>query len=179
MKRETTTSRTGGAAGGRVSIRPARSGDAPQLARLAGELGYPTEADEMRLRLQKIASRTDHAVFVAERGAPAPGQPSPSNGGAGEDILGWVHVAREMLLESGETAEILGLVVDGSSRRGGVGRRLVTAAEDWGRALSLRQIVVRSNVTREEAHRFYPALGYLLAKTQRKYAKELRDPSTA
>ena len=159
--------------GDRISIRPACSDDVRQLVRLAGELGYPTETDEMRLRLEKITSRTDHAVFVAERRAPAPGRPGSSNGRGGEGILGWVHVAREISLEAGETAEILGLVVDRGARRAGVGRRLVTAAEEWGRALALRRIVVRSAVTREEAHRFYPALGYLLAKTQRKYVKAL------
>lgn len=176
MNREKAASRTGGANAGRVCIRPACRDDVRQLVRLAGELGYPTGTDEMRLRLEAITSRSDHAVFVAERRAPAPGRPGSSNGRGGEGILGWVHVAREISLEAGETAEILGLVVDGGARRAGVGRQLVTAAEDWGRALALRRIVVRSAVTREEAHRFYPALGYLLAKTQRKYVKALGGP---
>lgn len=175
MNQATTASRESG----RVWIRPARADDAPQLARLAGELGYPTEADEMRLRLEKITPRADHAVFVAERRTAASEQPGCSSDSSDGPLLGWIHVAREIMLESGENAEILGLVVDGRARRDGVGRRLVAVAEEWGRARGLRQIVVRSAVTRDEAHWFYPALGYLLVKTQRKYVKKLHAPSTA
>jgi hypothetical protein len=34
---------------------------------------------------------------------------------------------------------------------------------------------VRSNALRQEAHAFYPALGYALAKTQRVYRKALGE----
>lgn len=132
MNQVTTTPR----AGGRVSIRAARSDDAPQLARLAGELGYPTEADEMRLRLEAITLRSDHAVFVAEHGAPAPGRPSFSTGRSRGPLLGWIHVARGISLESGETAEILGLVVDRGARRDGVGRRSLA----WPRSGAARSL---------------------------------------
>ncbi len=144
-----------------IRVRPARDEDAPELARLSGELGYPAEAAEMLRRLAVIAGRADHAVFVAE-------------GERGEGrILGWIHVGYGVQLEAGESAEILGLVVDPGVRRSGAGRRLVAAAEAWGRALGLVHMVVRSNAVREESHRFYPAIGYELAKTQRVYRKRL------
>lgn len=164
------TSPTGDADLGRISIRRARADDAPELARLAGELGYPSAADQMRRRLQTIEARADHAVFAAERGAGAPGACA---GRAAAALLGWIHVASRILLESGEFAEILGLVVVGGARREGVGRRLVVAAEQWGRALALQRIVVRSNAVRTESHEFYPALDYALAKSQRVYVKQL------
>jgi hypothetical protein len=44
-------------------IRAARSDDADALARLAGELGYPSTADDMRSRMR--LSNND-AVLVAE-----------------------------------------------------------------------------------------------------------------
>lgn len=144
-----------------IRVRPARDADAEELARLSGELGYPVEAAEMRQRLAALEARADHAVFVAERERPD------------EGMLGWIHVGCVILLESGESAEILGLVVDPGSRRSGTGRKLVAAAEAWGRARGLARIVVRSNAVREESHRFYPAIGYSLAKTQRVYTKPL------
>lgn len=159
-KHEAMTPSSGNADVGRISIRRARVDDAPQLARLSRELGYPSADEQMRRRLETIGARADHVVLTAERGREAP-------------ILGWIHAARTILLESGECAQILGLVVDGTARRGGLGRRLVTGAEQWTRALGLRRIVVRSNVAREASHLFYPALGYGLAKTQRVYAKQL------
>ena len=149
-----------------MRIRAAREADAPELARLSAQLGYPSGAAAMRERLARIGARADHAVFVAEPlEAPA--------GNASAALLGWVHVGGGIWLESGESAEILGLVVGAAARRGGVGRRLVAAAEQWSRAAGLARIVVRSNAVRPEAHAFYPKLEYALAKTQRVYVKSL------
>lgn len=146
-----------------MCIRAAREADAPALARLSEALGYPAEAEQMRRRVLLIGARTDHAVFVAQRAA-----------GAGAPVLlGWIHVAGRFSMEAGESAEILGLVIAAEVRRQGVGRRLVAAAEQWSRAAGLPRIVVRSNDRRTEAHSFYPALDYHLAKMQRVYVKRL------
>lgn len=173
MTHEAVPSRTGETAQERIFIRPARADDAPELARLAQELGYPTGAGEMHRRLGIIAGHADHAVFVAERDDRATEGKRAAAEASNRRILGWIHVARRLLLESGESAEILGLIVDRRARRLGIGRRLVEAAEPWSRARGLECIVVRSNVAREESHRFYPALDFALAKTQRVYVKPL------
>ena len=141
-------------------LRTVAMADAAELARLSAQLGYPCAADAMRQRLERLAARTDHAVFVATTGE-------------GASLAGWVHVGAGLWLESGECAEILGLVVDAAARRSGVGRRLAAAAERWSRAAGFEQIVVRSNAVRPEAHAFYPSLGYALQKTQRVYGKAL------
>lgn len=140
------------------SIRRADPHDAAELARLAAELGYEASVEEVQARLRLLAGE-EHAAFVADA--------------AGAPLLGWIHVARRVTLESGECAEILGLVVAGTARRAGVGKRLVMAAEAWGRDRGLERIVVRSNITRTESHEFYPALEYVLAKSQRVYTKRL------
>ena len=140
------------------SIRPADPHDAAELARLAAELGYPASAEAMRLRLQRLEGRDDAVLVAAAADAP---------------LLGWIHVGRRIALESGEGAEILGLVVGAAARRLGVGKQLVTAAEAWSRDRGLDRIVVRSNAARTESHRFYPALEYALAKSQHVYQKPL------
>ena len=141
-------------------LRTAAAADAAELARLSAQLGYPCDAATMRQRLERLAARADHAVFVASTGERA-------------SLAGWVHVGVGLWLESGECAEILGLVVDPAARRGGVGRRLAAAAERWSCAAGFERIVVRSNAVRPEAHAFYPSLGYALEKTQRVYGKAL------
>ena len=73
---------------------------------------------------------------------------------------GWIHAAEQDLVETERRCEILGLVVDGRRRRGGIGRRLVAEAERWAASRGLRQMSVRSNVVREESHPFYEAQGY-------------------
>lgn len=140
------------------SIRPADLHDAPELSRLAAELGYVASAEAMRQRLHWLEGRDDAVLVAAAAGAP---------------LLGWIHLGRRIALESGECAEILGLVVGATARRLGVGKRLVTAAEAWSRNRGLDRIVVRSNAARTESHRFYPALDYALAKSQHVYQKRL------
>ena len=141
-----------------LTIRPPAPGDAERLAALLSQLGYPSAPDAVRARLAALDGRADHVVSVAE------------DAGA---VLGWIHAGVQRTLESGERAEILGLVVDGRHRRGGVGRALVDAVERWAAARGLREIAVRSNVVRAESHPFYEGRGYARVKTQHVYLKAL------
>lgn len=146
-----------------VVIRPATAADAGQLAALSRELGYPVTMDEMGDRLADLLARDGDIVLVAEL---EPGR-----------VVGWVHGSEQRLLESARRCELLGLVVDAGVRGRGVGRRLVTAVEDWARARGLEQMAVRSNVTRTESHPFYEHLGYARVKTQHAYRKRLGPAS--
>jgi len=49
-----------------VNIRKAKKSDAVALARLSGELGYPTTTSEMESRFDKLFSKSDHDIYVAE-----------------------------------------------------------------------------------------------------------------
>ena len=141
-----------------MDIRPALVADAVSIARLATELGYPTSREQATSRLEVLASRDSHFIAVAELSS---------------RVVGWVAAERRVLLESGERAEIVGLVVEPESRRSGVGAALVRAAETWAIAQGLSAIGVRSNVVRTAAHPFYEKLGYVRTKTQHAYSKDL------
>ena len=82
-------------------------------------------------------------------------------------------VERHCSLESGEQAELAGLVVSSDARRLGVGRALVAAAEAWTRAAGFPTLRVRSNVLRAESHAFYRSVGFVPVKTQHTYEKSL------
>lgn len=139
------------------TIRRASLEDAAEVARLAGELGYPTEPDEMRRRLEGLLANPSHHVAVID--------------GDGDRLRGWVHVEHRLSVEDGDFAEIVGLVIHPSVRRTGMGRRLVRAAEDWASERGVRTITVRSNIARDASHPFYEALGYSRDKTQHVYSK--------
>ena len=139
-------------------IRGARLADAAEMARLAGELGYPASADAMAQRLAGLLPDAGQHIAVASDG---------------ERLLGWVHVQRGSTLDIGERAEIVGLVVDATARRHGLGRRLVAVAEGWTRAQGLASLLVRSNVARDVSHPFYQSIGFARIKTQHVYAKSL------
>ncbi len=142
-----------------LKIRRARVSDAPQLAALTGELGYPATAAQIRKRLQGIKPASQNAVFVADS----------AKGG----VIGWLHVSRDVLLESEIRAEVNGLVVAEGQRSLGAGARLLAAAEDWARKHGCKSMSVRSNVIRERAHKFYERNGYEHYKTQKSFRKPL------
>ena len=88
-------------------------------------------------------------------------------------LLGWIAAERRLILESGDIVEIVGLVVDTTQQRSGIGRALVVATEQWAASLGVSTLWVSSNVTRTASHPFYESLGYVRIKTQHAYAKTL------
>lgn len=138
--------------------RSARTEDARELARLAGQLGYPVDPHVMAARLMNLLTDPRQWIRVAD---------------ADGCLAGWITAERRLSLESGARVEITGLVVDGTKRRGGVGRTLVAAAEAWAAEQGGGIVTVRSNVAREASHPFYESQGYLRQKSQHVYVKLL------
>ena len=138
-------------------IRAAEARDADEISRLCAELGYPVPPEDIAARLARFENIAEKYVAVA----------TCSN----SSLLGWIAAEHRVLLESGDRIEIVGLVVDATARRQGIGRALVAAAESWARARGITTIFVRSSVTRDASHRFYENIGYERAKTQHAYTK--------
>jgi len=133
-----------------VRIRPPLPTDAPALAALAGELGYPTDPEALLGRLAAVHP-TDAAVIVSADANDVP--------------TGWCHVELHRSLVEPISAMILGLVVGEGHRSAGIGAALLAAAEAWGRARGCRRLVVATRITRERAHQFYAREGYEVSKT--------------
>jgi GNAT superfamily N-acetyltransferase len=142
-----------------VRIRRARISDAPQLAELSGQLGYPTTAAEITKRMRKLKPARQNALFVAET--------------AEAGVVGWAHVSVTHLVEVGTRAELNGLIVGEGQRSLGAGARLLEGAEDWARKQGCPSMSVRSNVIRGRAHKFYQRQGYEHYKTQKAFRKQL------
>src|SRR5271163_337281 len=113
---------------GAMKIRQANKADSPRLAELAGELGYPTTAREMKARLARLKPAPEHCVFVADQGGEA---------------IGWLHVSVARLLEEPLRAEVNGLIVSGKTRSQGAGALLLDAAESWSRRKKCISMSVR------------------------------------
>ncbi|MFT3897370.1 MAG: GNAT family N-acetyltransferase [Thermomonas sp.] len=140
-------------------IRVAATADAAEIARLSAQLGYPADIAVFAERLERMSRLPTHAVLVCE--------------GEGGHLAGFIGMEQRLMIESGDKAEVVGLVVDADARRSGVGRGLIAAAKAWTRARGLRELFLRSNIVRPEAHAFYPALGFERSKTQHVYRKAL------
>ena len=139
----------------KLNIRVAKKTDVVSLAKLSGELGYPTTLAEMESRFDKLSDKFDNVIYVAEL----------------DSIVGWIHVAVIQSLESNPFVEICGLVVAESYRGVGIGTRLVSMAESWAQEKGYKQIRVRTNILREDTRKFYKQVGFQSKKTQEVFDK--------
>ena len=142
-----------------IRIRSAIPDDADAIARLSGELGYPTTAPDARRRLFDIKTSTNHAVMVAE-----------DESGT---VVGWIHVFRSRRLGGEPFAELGGLVVTESLRGHGIGSRLVAEAEKWASEREIATLRIRTRTTRNDARLFYEDLDFVLTKTQVVFERQL------
>jgi GNAT superfamily N-acetyltransferase len=140
-----------------IDVRPARPDDAPAVAALLGELGYPTTPDLARERLASLTG-DENAVLLAVT--------------AGDEALGLISLHRMPVLHGGGVVAYITALVTASSARGrGVGRALLESAERWARAAGCRRLTVTSAERRSDAHAFYVACG--MPYTGRRFAKQL------
>jgi GNAT superfamily N-acetyltransferase len=127
-------------------IRSAQSEDVEALANLMAELGYPTSSEQMRRRFKAISYDPSNGTLVAEREG---------------KVLGMVGLRIERSYGSDDTYLQIRDFVVGSEHRGkGVGRTLISAAEDWARRRGARDVMLTTHKRRTDAHRFYRRMGY-------------------
>jgi RimJ/RimL family protein N-acetyltransferase len=137
-----------------VNVRRAEPGDAPALVALAAAVSaepegwligteWRTVGDERRY-IRAVRRHPDAAVLVAEEEG---------------EIVGRLSVARDPHPASAHVAD-LGLMVDASRRRRGVGRALLDGAVDWARANGVEKLELHVFPWNEPALRLYESYGF-------------------
>lgn len=135
-----------------LKIRLALKTDAPRIAGLSRELGYEISEEKTLENIKIIEKSEFEIVFVAV---------------LNDELVGWIQMSCITRLESGTFCEITGLVIDKKQRGNGIGRQLVDTAIDWSRNHNSTTVRVRSNIVRNDAHRFYEQLGFVMLKQQK------------
>jgi GNAT superfamily N-acetyltransferase len=140
-------------------VRPAATGDASDVARLLGHLGYPCEdADAAERIAVVIADRRQHLLLAEVDG----------------EACGLIALYTLYSLAHGsELARITALVVAPEHARCGVGRLLLREVEQLSRRHGIHRIEVTSNARRVDAHAFYRDCGY--SDDSRRFVKMLCD----
>lgn len=127
-------------------VRALRPGDAGRVAQLLEQLGYPTEEDEVRKRIETWASDDRGVAF----------------GVIVDDSLAGcaaIHVI-PFFERTGARARLVALVVDAAYRRRGTARLLVEHCRNFARQHGATEIEVTSRRTRAEADPFYIGIGF-------------------
>jgi len=128
-----------------ITFRRATAADAPAIAALFTDEGYPAGPSDIRVRLTRFDSSTARVVVAEHEGA----------------ILGFIAVHALPRFEHDDwILRILALVVDAGARERGVGRALMAEAERIGVEVGATFVEVTAGHHRPEARHLYESLGY-------------------
>ena len=138
------------------AVREAALDDWQGIHQLNAELGYDYPPDKTRRRLECILPNETAIIYVAEM-----------NG----QLAGYIHAVEYECTYLDSMKDILALVVAKQYRGQGIGRALLTAAEDWAKCTGAAGIRLVSGMDRTGAHKFYEACGYVCRKAQKNFVK--------
>lgn len=122
--------------------------DIISLAALCEELGYPTSAEEMSLRMSRISEQENCKTIVAE---------------VDDKIVGFMGMSINSSWEQNESyLRIQALVVSAKYRKLKIGKQLICFAENWAKENNMKAINLNcgNRPERENAHKFYTTMGF-------------------
>jgi ribosomal protein S18 acetylase RimI-like enzyme len=128
-----------------ISIRSAAPGDAPRVAALLTEEGYPVGPSAVLERLERFAPPRGRVVVADVDG----------------EVVGFLALQIVPRFEHDDVlVRILALVVDPGVRERGVGHRLVAEAEEIAREAGAAFVETTVGHHRPEARHLFESLGY-------------------
>jgi len=149
----------GAGAQSRTSVRHATEADAPAIAVLMAQLGYPDTVAAISARVAKAGPEGPDAVLVAEHDGIAAGV-------AGVHLIPLFH-------RDGFLARITSLVVASHLYGRGIGSALLAACERWAADHHAERVEITSGDARDEAHGFYEHRGF--AREGQRFSKWVRQ----
>lgn len=147
-----------------VKIRQVQFIDCAHIVELMKQLGHPATQEELESRFKNLKVSTDDYLVVAES--------------VSQKIVGFLHAKVCHTLHYYPSVEISALVADQSHRKFGIGKTLMVHAENWAREKGFSIFWLRSNIRRDEAHKFYSSLEYDVIGTSHFFQKTLLNPKS-
>ena len=136
--------------------------DAQEIQSISNfELGYDVNLDIVKKQIIKLTNDNKHNIIIGFENEQT------------RKIIGFVHAELYESLYMDTGLNILGLAVDSNFQGQGIGKKLMSAIEDYALKNNISYIRLNSNVRRIDAHRFYESIGYVCDKTQKRLIKKL------
>ena len=132
--------------------------DAQGIKKLAEELGYPSSQEKVSEILETVIQHDDHRMIVAEKG---------------DELVGYIHMINSLSVGSDRFVEIAALSVLDDHRKKGIGKALIEESKNMAEEKGIEYIRIRSNIIRQEAHKFFEQRGFRNFKTQKVFIKEI------
>jgi N-acetylglutamate synthase-like GNAT family acetyltransferase len=143
-----------------ITIRSAQKEDCSGITELTNQLGYPSTFEKICEIMDLVLVHDDHQVYIAEKE---------------NKIIGYIHLIQSMRIGSNPFVEIAAFIIDESARHIGVGSSLIKETENWTSSLGLKDIRIRSNIIRQDAHNFFQNRGFQNIKTQEVFSKHITE----
>jgi aminoglycoside 6'-N-acetyltransferase I len=150
-----------------MQIRAYRDEDWSEWLRMSHALFPDEPVEELAQGMRTVRAQDDYEVFVIDR----------SNGA----LAGYVEVGTRSYADGCNTtpvAYIEAWYVDPDVRRVGLGRALLTAAEDWARSRGYQEMVSDALLENYVSHSAHERSGYQEVGRIVQYRKRLSDPAT-
>ena len=136
--------------------------DAQEIQSISNfELGYDVNLDIVKKQIRKLTNDNKHNIIRGFENEQT------------RKIIGFVHAELYESLYMDTGLNILGLAVDSNFQGQGIGKKLMSAIEDYALENNISYIRLNSNVRRIDAHKFYESIGYVCDKTQKRLIKKL------
>jgi len=136
--------------------------DAQEIQSISNfELGYDVNLDIVKKQIRKLTNDNKHNIIIGFENEQT------------RKIIGFVHAELYESLYMDTGLNILGLAVDSNFQGQGIGKKLMSAIEDYALKNNISYIRLNSNVRRIEAHKFYESISYVCDKTQKRLIKKL------
>lgn len=136
--------------------------DAQEIQKISNlELRYDVDLDIVKKQIEKLTNDNKHNIIIGFENEQT------------RKIVGFVHAELYESLYMDTGLNILGLAVDSNFQGQGIGKKLMSAIEDYALKNNISFIRLNSNVRRVVAHKFYESIGYICDKTQKRLIKKL------
>ena len=136
--------------------------DAQEIQSISNfELGYDVNLDIVKKQIRKLTNDNKHNIIIGFENEQT------------RKIIGFVHAELYESLYMDTGLNILGLAVDSNFQGQGIGKKLMSAIEDYALKNNISYVRLNSNVRRIDAHKFYESIGYVCDKTQKRLIKKL------
>lgn len=139
------------------NVRRAADTDTAAIASLVTQLGYYSDAAQVKARLDLLRDHPDVCALVAEREG---------------RVVGMIGLmAFPAFHRDGLHGYVTAMVVDEAVRGAGAGKALLASAEAWFAERGVKRVNLTTALHREDAHAFYEKRGYTF--TGKRYTKIL------